>query len=503
MLEMRQICKHFPGVQALIDVNFSVKQGEIHALVGENGAGKSTLMNCLGGLLHPDGGSLNISGQNVVFANPQEAYDRGVAFVHQETSLLDNLTVAENIFLGHEPRKSLGFMDRQKMIDDTQEFFSKVGITIDPSIHASKLKMSEKQMVEIARALISSPRILIMDEPTAALNEVESNMLFSLLRELKATNTAVIYISHRLDEIVELADRVTVLKDGKNAGELSGDEITKHNMITLMIGRELTDIYPEREESFKSANTILSVENLQIKDSDKKVSFELREGEILGIGGLEGQGQRDVLRAVIGTTPVISGDVLLDGESLINSSIGQRIKKGLFYLTDDRRGDGLILPMSIENNISLSSLDAILNLMHLLDERKESDITQSFIERLDIKARSSQQTAGTLSGGNQQKVMIARALSALPRVIIFDEPTKGIDVGARMSIYQIIAELTKQGVAVIVLTSDLMELIGISDRILVFHDKGISGEISACDATEARVMQAAYGESLNSEGANK
>lgn len=491
-LEMRNITKRFPGAVALDHVNFNCDLGEIHGLVGENGAGKSTLMNLLGGLIFPTEGEILLDGKPVRIPNPGASYNLGIGFVHQESNLLTNLTVAENIFLAHEHKKR-GALDRQLMRERVREINRKLGYQLDPDAIVGSLKLADRQLTEIARAVISEPKLLIMDEPTSALSEDEVERLFSVLTNLRKEGAGIIYISHRLEEVVRLADRVTVLKDGRNAGELSREETSKDRMITMMVGRTLSDIYPDRS-AVKPGEVLLEVKNLKVPGSVYGVSFAVRAGEIVGLGGLEGMGQRDTIRAVFGDVPCSAERVSICGRDLpVKGGIGGRIRSGLGYVTHDRRGEGLILHESIRENTSLASLSKITSKLRFIRRAEEKLQAKRQSERLQIKASDLEQQVATLSGGNQQKVMLARWLMAGPRVLIVDEPTRGIDVGAKMSVYDIIHRLTLDGLGIVMLTSDMLELIGLSDRVLMFYEGRITAEVPHADATEERLIQAASG----------
>lgn len=487
-LKMSGITKQFPGVKALDGVDFDLKKGEIHALVGENGAGKSTLMNMLGGNLKPDSGMIELEGKRVSISGPMESLELGIGFVHQESNLLSNLTVLENVFLAREKRRH-GTLDRAAMRKEILRVNERLGYQLNPDAQVGSLHLAEQQCVEITRALLSEPRILILDEPTAALDDSEVARLFDIVRRLRGEGVAIIYISHRLDEIFQLADRITVLKDGKVVGTRATGEVTKDEVIAMMVGRVLEDIYPKRGD-ITFGDTLLSVENLSIPGRLSNVSFSVRAGEIVGLGGLEGQGQRDAARAIFGDVPFAQGRITANGLELKSRGIRGRIRRGVGYVTHDRRGEGLVLNESVRKNAALASLyrRSRLGFVDAAAERREVDEN---VERMQIKTAGMEQKVANLSGGNQQKVMLARWLMTKPRVLIIDEPTKGVDVGARMSVYQIIDQLTREGIGIIMLTSDMMELIGLSDRVLVFYEGRISRELKRGEATEERIMRAA------------
>ena len=489
-LTMRGVTKRFPGVTALDNVDFSIERGVIHALVGENGAGKSTLMNLLGGTLKPDAGDIELDGKPFRVRNPIESLRLGIGFVHQESNLLGNLKVWENVFLARELVKG-GRLDRKAMRDAVLRLNDRLEYRLNPDAQVSDLRLAEQQCVEIARALLTNPRLLILDEPTAALDDNETARLFKMICHLREQNVAVIYISHRLDEIFQLADRITVLKDGKVVGVRAVSEVTKDEVITMMVGRVLQDIYPDRS-SAAFGETLLQVGNLNIPGTLHNVSFSVRAGEIVGLGGLEGQGQRVAARAVFGDLPFAEGSVIANGMQLKSRGIRRRIRRGVGYVTNDRRGDGLVLNESLRWNCALASLYH-RSFLGFVKTAKEKQEVQQNMDLMQIHASSQEQKASNLSGGNQQKVMLARWLMTKPRLLIIDEPTKGVDVGARMSVYRIIDQLTRQGIGIVMLTSDMMELIGLSDRVLVFYEGRISRELQRSEITEEKVIRAANG----------
>ena len=492
-LQLKNITKRFPGVVALDNVSISVRKGEIFALVGENGAGKSTLMNILGGILQPDSGQIVLNGEVVVMTSPSEAYRRGVGFVHQESNLLDNLTVYENVFLGHEKVGRFGNVDVSQMCDLIERCNSETEYKLNPETLVSSLTLAERQSVEITRAILGNPKILILDEPTAALDEDEVRRLYKIIGNLKQKGVSIIYISHRLDEIMELADRVAVLKDGKYAGSLERSELNKDRMINMMVGRVINDIYPSRAD-ISIGPELLKVDGLTIPGQVADVSFSVHAGEIVGLGGLEGQGQRLVARAIFGDVPYQQGNISIDGKSLEKGEgIKKRISEGIGYVTHDRRGEGLVFTQSIRKNCSLPVLGNLSDAVGIMDEKKERQEVQKQMNLLKVKTASMDSLVSHLSGGNQQKVMLSRWLMINPKVLIIDEPTKGIDIGSRVSIYEIIDNLTRQGIGILMLTSDMVELIGLSDRTLVFYEGRIMQELSRSEITEEKVMKAASG----------
>ena len=488
-LQLRNISKRFPGVQALDSVDLDVRRGEVHALVGENGAGKSTLMNVLGGTVRPDEGTIVLDGQTRTIDDPIASMRLGIGFVHQESSLLPNLTVRENVFLARERLRG-GLLDANAMRREIRKVSERFGYHLDPDARVSSLTLAEQQSVEITRAVLSEPKLLILDEPTAALDDSEVAHLFEIIRRLREENVAIIYLSHRLDEIFQVADRITVLKDGRKVATEYVRDVDRDRVIALMVGRVLEDIYPDRRgASFGDA--VLEVRHLSIPGRVRDVSFTVRAGEIVGLGGLEGQGQREVLRAVFGDVQAAAGSVSVCSVPL-KGSIRRRIRSGVAYATHDRRGEGLVLTESMRRNEALASLEKREKL-GFVQRAREKQAVSLLTERMQIRAASMEQSVTSLSGGNQQKVMLARWLMTEPRRLIIDEPTKGVDVGARMSVYRIMDDLTRSGIAILMLTSDMMELIGLSDRVLVFYEGAVMRELSRDEVTEERIMRAASG----------
>ena len=491
-LQATGIHKTFPGVKALDDVGLALYEGEVLALVGENGPSMVSYSRDPRGLVRPDAGRISIDGRDVMISSPLEAAKLGIGFVHQESNLLSNLTVLENVFLAREVLGPVRSLSRANMASEILRVNGRLGYKLDPDKLVGSLNLAEQQCVEIARALLAEPRILILDEPTAALDEEEVRRLFGIIRTLKRDGVSIIYISHRLEEVMEIADRVMVLKDGKAVGTLDRQEIDRDRLISMMVGRVLEDIYPDRSD-VRPGEPLLTVENLAVGGRARDVSFTVRAGEIVSLGGLEGQGQRAVARAIFGDVPVARGRIAIRSVRLSGGSIAQRIKSGLGYITHDRRGEGLVLTLSMGKNCSLASLPRLKNRIGYIRRRRERAEILENVERMQIKLTSVDQAVDNLSGGNQQKVMLSRWLMTKPRVLIVDEPTKGVDVGARMSVYRIIDQLTREGIGILMLTSDMMELIGLSDRILVFYEGRIVREFGRGDAREEAIMRAASG----------
>ncbi len=488
ILEMTGIKKRFGGIQALGGVNLQIRPGEVHALLGENGAGKSTLMKILGGSYSKDEGTIYMDGKEVDLSSPEKARSNGIAVIYQEQALVDCLTVADNIMMGQFPSKG-GVIREKEMRRKAQEAMEQVGASFKPQTPLEKLGIAQKQFVEIAKAVALNARILIMDEPTSVLTLPETQVLFALIKKLRAQGMSIIYISHRLEELAEIADRCTVLKDGTYVCTKDYKDVTKDLLIEYMTGRKIKNIYPEHTK--QAGEVCLEVKNLCGKRF-QDVSFQLRRGEIVGFSGLVGSGRTEVARAIFGADRYDSGEVLLEGKKTNYKIARDALRDGIVYITEDRKGDGLFLQMSISNNIVSSILDRVAH-HGVLDPKAEKAGCDKYIQELRIKCAGGQQPVGDLSGGNQQKVMIARAMITQSKVIIIDEPTRGVDVGAKTEIYKIIRELADAGAAIMVISSELPEVIGISDRIIVMHEGRIKAEIGCADATEQNILSYATG----------
>ena len=488
------ITKTFGPVTALKDVNFDLYAGEVLALIGENGAGKSTLMKTLGGVHQPTTGKLLVDGQPVVLRNAADANRLKIAFVHQELNVLDNLDVAGNIFLGREPLKGpLKLIDRRKIHEDTIPYLKKLGLDISPHTQVSKLSIGQQQLIEIAKALSIDARIIIMDEPTSSLTLSETEKLLEVIADLKKSGIAVIYISHRLGEIEICADRVVALRDGTNAGGLNKEEINHDNMVSLMVGRDIDDLYGRLETTKKPG--YFQVKNLVTSTYPAaKISFEVAGGEILGFAGLVGAGRSEMAQALFGVDQAIDGEIFLDGEKIPLNNVSKVIEKGIYLAPEDRKKTGVILDMSICANTTMASMKKFTK-MGLINRHREREVAEAQKVDLNTKAPDVETLVGNLSGGNQQKVVLAKWLSMNPRVIIFDEPTRGIDVGAKSEIYNLMHKLVAKGVAIIMISSDMEEVLGLSDRIAVMHNGEISGFLSREEFSEENVMQLAVGNS--------
>jgi ribose transport system ATP-binding protein len=487
LLEMRGICKRFPGVQALDEAELEVIPGEVHVLLGENGAGKSTLMKVLCGQYSADSGTIAFAGETIRPVSPIEAERHGLAIIHQELNLVPGLTVAENIFLGHEPTAG-GLIRSQVMHRVSRDLLRRLRCEVDPATLVADLSVARQQLVEIARALRENARLLVMDEPTAALSDKEIDALFEVIRDLCRDGVPVIYISHRMKEIFAIGDRVTVMRDGRTVGtrEVEGTEIGE--LIHLMVGRTIGEQIPKRDVAV--GEPILEVDQLARDGVLRPVSLSISAGEILGVAGLMGSGRTELARAIFGADPADSGTVRVDGQPLTRRRPGESIAAGLGFITEDRKQQGLVLQLSVAENITLTCLDEISRL-GVIDLAAERERSKTLVDRLRIRAASLDQTSVDLSGGNQQKVVLARWLAARCRVLLFDEPTRGIDVGAKVEIYELIGELVEQGVAVLLISSDMPELLGLSDRIAVMHEGSLQGVLPREEATQERIMELA------------
>lgn len=495
-LEMRGISKTFPGVKALDNVQLRAWTGEIHSLMGENGAGKSTLMKILSGAYTMDpGGEIKIDGKPVQIDNPHAARASGIAIIYQELSLSPNLTVAENIFLGNEPTRFGGLVDRNKMFRETGEVLERLGADFGPQAIVGRLSIAEQQQVEIARALHQKSHILIMDEPTTALSTRETDRLFDLIKRLRDQGIAIIYISHRMGEIYELSDRVSVLRDGTYVGTLERDELSAERLVQMMVGRPLTDMFEEKGHA--KDEVVLEVKDLT--DGGKRVkpcSFTLHAGEVLGLAGLVGAGRSELARLIFGADPATDGEVWLEGQRLTIRHPDDAIKAGIAYLTENRKEQGLFLDLSVRENIAMSVIDRDARSGGLLNGAAMDRLADEMIKELRVRVAGRTVNAGALSGGNQQKLLIARWIAIHPKVLILDEPTKGVDIGAKAEIYRIISELAEKGVAVLVISSELPEAIGLSDRVLVMREGEIVGELGGPggkEVTQENIMALATG----------
>lgn len=492
VLEMQDISKSFGGVHALKDVSLRVKKGEIHSLIGENGAGKSTLMKILSGVVPMDQGTVRLRGEKVSIRNTIEARRQGISIIYQELNFVSHLTVAENVFLGDQISLSHALISHRELNRKCREVFDKIHFEIDPTVRMGDLSVAYQQMVEVAKAVSHNADLIVFDEPTAVLSSSESDKLFEIIRELKNRGTSIIYISHRMPEIFDLSDSITVLKDGTLVGTYDRKALTEAKAVSLMVGRELSSMYPEKHHH--PGEIVLEVKGLNAGRCVRDVSFFVRSGEILGITGLVGAGKTETIRTVFGADRAESGEIFVDGEKRTIRSTRQAIRNGILYVSEDRKRDGVILDMSIRHNITLAGLSSFTNMLGWIDGKKEAARVGEMAELLKIKANSANDPVSSLSGGNQQKVSLAKWLSLNHfRVIMLDEPTRGIDVGAKQEIYKLIAELAESGCAVIVSSSEMMEVIGICTRVIVMYEGRISGELSGDEITENGIMARAFG----------
>lgn len=494
ILEMRNISKEFPGVKALDNVTLKVRPATVHAIMGENGAGKSTLMKCLFGIYQPDAGEIILDGRKVDIRNSKEALDLGISMIHQELLPVRQRSVMENLWLGRFPKKRYGifeFVDEAKMYRDTQEILSKFNIDVKPTELMKNLSASKIQFIEITKAVSYNAKIIIMDEPTSSLTENEVVQLFDLIGRLKKQGVAIIYISHRIDEIFKIADELTIMRDGKVVGTWATHELTEDMIISKMVGREMTSRFPKREAT--PGEVILRVENLTSANpaSFRNVSFELRKGEILGIGGLVGSQRTELVESIFGLRPIASGKIFLNGKEVVIRSPIDAKKHGIALLTEERRSTGIFPDLNIIENTTMASLTNYTGRFMWINDRKRRKDTESMVNLLRIKTPTLRSLIKNLSGGNQQKVLLARWLLTSPEILILDEPTRGIDVGAKYEIYTIMNELTKQGKGIIMISSEMPELLGMADRIMVMCEGYLSGILDRNEATEEKIMRLA------------
>ncbi len=491
LLEVHDVTKSFPGVRALQEVSLLVDPGEVLAVIGENGAGKSTLMKILAGVQEPDSGNIKVDGETVRIESTRDAMDLGICLIHQELNLADNLDVGSNIFLGREPLR-MGMIDRAEIKTRSKDFLRQVGLDMDPRTIVDTLPIGKQQLVEIAKALSANARMLIMDEPTSSLSTSEAETLFSVVDDLRSRGVSVIYISHRLGEVRQLADRVTVLRDGRNAGELTGDEITHSNMVNLMVGRDVSQFYARKQHPIGEVR-------LEVKDlvtpvwPQHRLNFQIRSGEIVGVAGLVGAGRTEMLQVLFGIDQPVAGNIWVDSQMVNVGQPRQAIEAGMALVPEDRKQHGLILEMSVRHNIALAGLAQNSRKGGFLNREQEKNDSANMIDKMRIRTPNDSQVVQFLSGGNQQKVVIGKWLVVEPRILLLDEPTRGIDVGAKEEIYRLMEKLASEGMAILFVSSEMEEILGMSDRVLVMHEGQIAGELPREDLTEHSVMQLATG----------
>ncbi|BDF59620.1 monosaccharide-transporting ATPase [Christensenellaceae bacterium] len=492
ILHFNKITKTFPGVKALMDVDFSIRKGEVHALVGENGAGKSTLLNILKGVYHPDSGDIVFNGQNIRVKNPNSASKLGINMVHQELNLVKELTVGQNVLLGNEPmHRADMFIDHKKLYKKCDETLKELECTFTSKEPVKNLSVAQMQMVAIARTLMYNSSVIAFDEPTASLSKSETDQLFKTIRRLRENGTSIIYVSHRLEEIFEIADRVTVLRDGQYISTHDVKDIDKQTLVGLMVGRDVTE-FMHHSKNFSTDEVVLKVESLTSDDVFEDVSFELHRGEILGIAGLVGAGRTEVVRAIFGVDPLTSGEVYINGEHVKIKSPQQAIEKGLALLPEERKSQGFVGELSNNYNINMSSLDKSMK-CGLISHGAMLRNTERFIDELKVTPPNPQTHTVNLSGGNQQKVVLAKWMSVDAQILIFDEPTRGLDVGAKSEIYRLMDEFVKNGSSIIMVSSELPEIMGMSDRILVMHEGKVTADLNREEADEVRILRYAMG----------
>ena len=500
LVRMEGIDKRFPGVHALKSVGFDLRAGEVHALMGENGAGKSTLMKCLSGVYQPDGGTIRIDGAPVTLPNPKAAQDLGIGIIHQELALMRDLTVAQNIWIGREPRLTFGRIDEARLNAEAAAIFEGMNVALDPRTPVGGLTIARQQMVEIAKALSFRSRVLIMDEPTAALNDAEIAELFAIIRRLKSEGVGIIYISHKMDEIKRIADRVTVMRDGAGVGTVEAADTPISRIIAMMVGREITDDTPEIP-NLTHAETALEVRGIRRNPDLKDISFTLKKGEILGFAGLMGAGRTELARAIFGADPRDGGEVIVHGRHVAIASPADAVRAGIGYLSEDRKHFGLALGMDVRANIAMASLPRYADALGRIDEGKLGDIARDYIETLRIRTPGDRQEVRLLSGGNQQKVVIAKWLLRDCDILIFDEPTRGIDVGAKAEIYRLLNALASEGKAIIVISSELPEVLRLSHRIAVMCEGRLTGILPGGASQQEIMALATKRDSMTAESA--
>jgi inositol transport system ATP-binding protein len=493
IVEMKGISKFFPGVKALENVHLRVRKGTVHTIMGENGAGKSTLMKILSGLYTPDEGEILLNGQKVQLKDSRDALLNGISIIQQELSPILEMTIGENIFLGREPLyPKTRFINYKKLYKDAEALLNRLKLDLNPKTKMSQLSVSEMQMVEIVKTISYNSQVIIMDEPTSAITDKEVARLFEIIDQLKSEGKGIIYISHKMDEIFKVSDDITVLRDGTYVDTKPAKLLDRDTLIAMMVGRELTDMFPDRSNK-EIRETILEVKNLSSKRNFHDVSFSVRKGEILGISGLMGAGRTEVAKAIFGMIPTDEGEIYINGKKVEIKSPSDAIRNKIAFLTEDRKGEGLCLAMTINHNTSLTSLSNLTKFGLFINKKEESKVSNEYRDTLKVKSFSINQEVGNLSGGNQQKVCLAKWLLTNPDILILDEPTRGIDIGAKAEIYKLMSDLAKKGLAIIMISSELPEVLGLSDRIAVFHEGRITGVLNNNDVTQEQILDLATG----------
>jgi inositol transport system ATP-binding protein len=488
-MEVDRVRKEFPGVLALDDVSFKLKRGTVHALMGENGAGKSTLMKIIAGIYTPDAGEIRLNGRKVELKSPLDALENGIAMIHQELNLMNFMTVAENIWIRREPQNRFGFVDHAQMRRMTEALFRRLKIDIDPEAEVRDLSVASRQMVEIAKAVSYNSDILIMDEPTSALTEREVEHLFEIIRDLRSAGIGIIYITHKMSELFRIADEVSVFRDGRYIGTHSSKDVTRDDIIRMMVGREITQMFPKEEVAL--GDVVLSVKNLSLAGVFHEVSFDVRAGEILGVAGLVGSGRSNVAEALFGVTPATSGSIAINGRRTVIDCPNTAIRNGMAFLTEDRKETGCFLVLGVQENMQVAVLQERFVSGGIVAEGELHNACALMSEKLRVKTPSMFERVENLSGGNQQKVLIGRWLLTNPKILILDEPTRGIDVGAKAEIHRLVTQLARQGVAVIMISSEMPEVLGMSDRIMVMHEGHVTGFLTRAEADQVKIMDLA------------
>jgi inositol transport system ATP-binding protein len=489
VLAIEGIRKEFPGVVALDNVRLRIRPGTVHALMGENGAGKSTLMKIIAGIYQPDAGEIRLRGRPVTLKSPLDALEQGIAMIHQELALMNWMTVAENIWIRREPKNRLHLIDHGKMAEMTQELFDRLNITLDPRAQVSELTVAQKQMVEIARAVSYNSDVLIMDEPTSALTDREVEHLFAIIRDLRARGIGIVYITHKMNELFEIADEFTVFRDGKYVGTHASQDVTRDDIIRMMVGREITDMFPKVDCPI--GEVVLEARNLTLPGVFHDISFTLRRGEILGLAGLVGSKRSNVAEALFGVAPAASGEILIDGKPVTIGSPAAAMAHGMAFLTEDRKETGCFLTLDCLANIQTALITRSYVKRGFVEEREVTRLAEEMAAKLRVKTPNLHEIVENLSGGNQQKLLIARWLLTKPRILILDEPTRGIDVGAKSEIHRLITNLAAEGLAVLMISSELPEVLGMSDRIIVMHEGHVSGVLDRAEADQVKIMDLA------------